>query len=306
MSIGFRNYTGKAGITEDYFIVRNFLIELGYCEYVYVRWDWMITHSYLDKQAIGKIGLWEEGGKLVGLTTFDTILGNAFCLTKPAYAFLKREMLIYAKEHLTGENEFGIVIPSKDVEFQNIALELGFTATEDTEDDAVFYVDKSPTEYQLPEGYHITTMKENYNPYEYLRVLWRGFNHELKGEGEFSFSEEKNREVDDQMIRPNVDLNLKIAVVGPDEHFVSYCGMWYDEKAGFAIIEPVATDPDYRKMGLGKAAVLEGISRVGKLGAKTVFVGSSQQFYYSIGMAPYATSTVWKYLKETVDIDSRI
>lgn len=306
MSIDFRNYNGKAGITEDYFIVRNFLIDLGYCEFVYARWDWMITHSYLDKEAIGRIGLWEDDGKLVGLATYDSILSNAYCLTKPEYAFLKREMLIYSKENLAGDREFGIVISSKDLEFQNIALELGFTATEDTEDDAVFYVDKSPTEYQLPEGYHITTMKENYNPYEYLRVLWRGFNHELKGEGEFSFSEEKNRGVDDQMMRPNVDLNLKIAVVGPNGHFVSYCGMWYDEKAGFAIIEPVATDPDYRKLGLGKAAVLEGISRVGKLGAKTVFVGSSQQFYYRIGMEPYATSTVWKYPKETVDINPHI
>jgi hypothetical protein len=47
-------------------------------------------------------------------------------------------------------------------------------------------------------------------------------------------------------------------------------------------------------MGLGKAAVLEGIRRVGVLGAKKAFVGSSQQFYYSIGLRPYATATVWK------------
>lgn len=294
MSIGFRNYTSKSGITEDYFIVRDFLIDLGYSEFVYARWDWMITHSYLDKDSVGKIGLWEDDGKLVGVATFDTILSNAYCLTRPAYAFLKREMLIYSKEHLAGDREFGIVISSKDVAFQETALALGFTATEDTEDDAVFYMDKSPTDYQLPEGYHITTMKENYNPYEYLRVLWKGFNHELKGEGEFSFSDAKRCGVDDEMMRPNVNLNLKIAVVTPNGHFVSYCGMWYDEKAGFAIIEPVATDPDFRKMGLGKAAVLEGINRVEKIGAKTVYVGSSQQFYYSIGMTPYATSNVWR------------
>lgn len=32
----------------------------------------------------------------------------------------------------------------------------------------------------------------------------------------------------------------------------------------YAVIEPAATDPDYRKMGLRKAAVLEGVKRVGK------------------------------------------
>ncbi|HBP38077.1 MAG TPA: GNAT family N-acetyltransferase, partial [Clostridiales bacterium] len=54
-----------------------------------------------------------------------------------------------------------------------------------------------------------------------------------------------------------------------------------------------ATDPAYRKMGLGRAAVLEAIRRCGVLGARRAFVGSSQQFYYSIGFRPYATSTFW-------------
>jgi len=70
--------------------------------------------------------------------------------------------------------------------------------------------------------------------------------------------------------------------------------MRYDQEGGFAVIEPVATDPDYRKMGLGKAAVLEGIRRTGELGAKIAFVGSSQQFYYSIGLRPFNTATIWR------------
>ena len=294
MAIKFRNYTEVAGITEDYTKVRTFLVELGYSEFTYARWDWMITHSYLDQNSIGKIGLWEDDGKLVGVATFDTRLGNAYCLTHPAYADLKKEMLLYAKENLADGTDFGVVISSKDILFQDIAEALGFIATKDMESDAVFYVDKTPTDYNLPDGFKIITMNEDYNPSEYLRVLWKGFNHELNGEGEFEFSDVKKQCVDAEMKRPNVDLSLKVAVVGPDGHFVSYCGMWYDEQAGFAVIEPVATDPDYRKMGMGKAAVLEGIRRVGELGAKTVYVGSSQQFYYSIGMRPYETATAWK------------
>ena len=99
------------------------------------------------------------------------------------------------------------------------------------------------------------------------------------------------------MKRPNVDLSLKIAVVAPDGNFVSYCGMWYDIRSDFAVIEPIATDPDHRRMGLGKAAVLEGIRRVGEIGARKVLVGSSQQFYYSIGMRPFSTASEWRRLK---------
>jgi N-acetylglutamate synthase-like GNAT family acetyltransferase len=93
---------------------------------------------------------------------------------------------------------------------------------------------------------------------------------------------------------PNVNLNLKIAIADPNGNFVSYCGMWYDINSEDALVEPVATEPAYRKMGLGKAAVLEGIKRCGELGAKRAFVCSSQQFYYNIGFRPYTSSTCWE------------
>lgn len=137
-------------------------------------------------------------------------------------------------------------------------------------------------------------MKDSFDLSQYRRVLWKGFNHELKGEGLFSFTSEDELSAKEEMLRPNVDLDLKVAVVSPEGNFVSYCGMWYDPAVEFALVEPVATDPDYRKMGLGKAAVLEGVRRVGLLGAKLAFVGSSQQFYYNIGFRPFATSTNWK------------
>ncbi len=46
MSIKFRNYINQPGITEDYYNVRDFLMGLRYSEFIYARWDWMVTHSY--------------------------------------------------------------------------------------------------------------------------------------------------------------------------------------------------------------------------------------------------------------------
>ena len=65
-----------------------------------------------------------------------------------------------------------------------------------------------------------------------------------------------------------------IVVEAPDGRFVSYCGMWYEPVHSIAYVEPVATDPDYRRMGLGRAAVMEGIRRCGALGATEAWVGS--------------------------------
>ena len=92
----------------------------------------------------------------------------------------------------------------------------------------------------------------------------------------------------------NVNPDIKIAVAAPNGDFVSYCGMWHDAASQSVLVEPVATDPDYRKMGFGRAAVLEAVRRCGGLGAKRAFVGSSQQFYYQIGFRPFSTSTFWE------------
>ncbi|GAA0182309.1 hypothetical protein SH2C18_47100 [Clostridium sediminicola] len=125
--------------------------------------------------------------------------------------------------------------------------------------------------------------------YKYNAVLWRGFNHE----GEPPIIEQAFKEREISLSGLGVNKSLNIAVVAPNGDFVSYCGMWYKEGTDYALVEPVATNPDHRKKGLGKAAVLEAIKRCGELGAKRAYVGSSQQFYYNIGFHPIHTRTWW-------------
>lgn len=90
---------------------------------------------------------------------------------------------------------------------------------------------------------------------------------------------------------PHLNMNLRLLVVAPNGDYASHCGMWYIPGSDYAYVEPVFTLPEYRKMGLGKAAVLEGVKRCGKLGAKQAYVISSQQFYYSIGFYPIQNET---------------
>jgi predicted N-acetyltransferase YhbS len=70
--------------------------------------------------------------------------------------------------------------------------------------------------------------------------------------------------------------------------------MWYEPVYKIAYVEPVATDPDYRRMGLGRAAVMEGIRRCGVLGAGTACVGSSRPFYLSMGFRQVYTISTWQ------------
>lgn len=292
MPITFRNYAPVPLFGDDYYKLRNFLIKLDSHNYHFGRWDWMITGGWLDKSGLPKIGLWEENGIIVAVATYDTQLGKAYLLTDKQYRNLSEEMLLYAKHAFAKENKFLVLILDGDLELQNIALQNGFFPTQDKECDAIYLLDVGKATYSLPDGFKITSMKETFDLFKYGQVLWKGFNHELDGEGAFSPDDERNGIMG--FDRPNVNLDLKIAVIAPNGDFASYCGMWYDEVSQSALVEPLTTDPAYRKMGLGRAAVLEAVRRCGNLGAKRAYVGSSQQFYYNIGFRPYATSTWWE------------
>ena len=142
----------------------------------------------------------------------------------------------------------------------------------------------------LPDGYSFISLADDWNWLQYNRVMWRGFNHEGRANHDDKTISERRQMLSSPMIIPE----LVVAVVAPDGNYVSHCGMWYQPGDFYCLVEPVATDPEYRKMGFGKAVVLEAIRRCGTLGAKQAVVNSSQQFYYNIGFYPIYTGTWWE------------
>jgi GNAT superfamily N-acetyltransferase len=298
MTVKFRTYKNDNLYGNDYTKIRNFLLELDSHNYTFGRWDWMVMSvwaDWTDPEGIERIGIWQEDEKIVGLATYDNTLGSAYLLTLKGYEKLKREMFDYSKGNLAKDEKYRVLILDGDMELQNIAVNNCFYPTQEKECDAIYPISLETIEYKLPNGFKIVSFNENFDIYKYGQVCWKGFNHEMNGEGPFYLYWEKHSERYKQAWkRPNIDLNLKIFVEAPNGDFVSHCGMWYDKVTETALVEPVATEPAYRKMGLGRAAVLEGIKRCGKLGAKRAYVSSSQQFYYNIGFRPYATSTWWE------------
>jgi len=47
-----------------------------------------------------------------------------------------------------------------------------------------------------------------------------------------------------------------MVAVAPDGNYASFVGIWPVPESTACYIEPVATDPDYRRMGFGTAVVL--------------------------------------------------
>jgi GNAT superfamily N-acetyltransferase len=288
-----RNYTSEPLFTSDYLKVRGFLRDLNRDDLVYPgftwsRWEWTVTHSSLDRSALHKIGVWEENNQIVGLATYEAYLGDAYLFTAQGYKSLNHDMLEYAKGALANEKGVRVLIDNNDRELQRAAVKSGLTASKDQENTAMIDITDGLT-YCLPEGYKFTSMADGWDYGKYNTVMWRGFNHK----GPPPCTDEDIRVRREMLSSPTILPDIVLAVMAPDGHYVSHCGMWYAPGDKFALVEPVATDPDYRMMGLGRAAVLEAVKRCGRMGAEVALVGSSQQFYYNIGFYPLHTGTWW-------------
>lgn len=293
--IDFRQYRGA----QDFLLIGNFLIK-HFREHnqdgnwFQPTWEYMHTHPYLDESALSRIGIWEVDGEIVGVAHYEWKLGEAFLQFHPHYAHLKPVMLDYAEKNFCKElkddhKELHVFVNDFDLQLEKEIRERGYVR--DPREDRPMAEYRVPDPFPLiriPDGFRLKSLAEDNDLHKINRVLWRGFNHP----GEPPEDEVDGREKMES--GQNFKKELKIVIEAADGNFVSFCGMWFEAQNSIAYVEPVATDPDYRRMGLGKAAVLEGIRRCAVLGAKTAFVGSNQLFYQAIGFQQVFSSNCWK------------
>lgn len=289
------NTKGVGDFSGDFLKVRDFLRSLQQNQYYpmsypWGRWEWMFSLPYFDTTYIDKIRIWEEEGTIVALATYESSFGEGYYVNHPSYSHLKHEVASYIVKEYTVNGKVRILIPDQDSLMQTLIRKHGLTPTDHHEYDAVIDLETATLDYPLPIGFSVVSLAEDNDMMKYHRVLWNGFNHQ--GEDENLEVEIAQRRV--SLSGPDVNLHHNIAVKSPNGAFVSYCGIWHKDNDFCALVEPVATDPAYRKMGLGKAAVLESLRRVKAAGAKCAVVGSSQVFYYRIGFNPKECATWWE------------
>lgn len=292
----FRTYIGNRTKNGDFRKVHDFLVETNNTEYTYARFDWMMTNwDYLEDQYLERIGIWEQDGKIVAAVLFDHSLDLLFPIVLPGYEHLYREMYDYAKKYMVKEDDSGFSIYVRDTNtmLQNVLKKNGMIATEEKEAVSLFDLSEEIPEAMNMNGFALTSLDESKDYMRYMKCLFNGFGHGENGEV-FSFTQEDNENCKNAYECEYVNLSLKIFAKSTDGSYVAHAGLWYDRKSKIAVVEPVCTVPDYRKMGLGKAALYEGLRRVKALGAEYAAVGSGQQFYYSLGFVPYSTGTIWK------------
>ena len=285
----------------DYSKVGQFLIDTyrpgdRHDNWLQPRWEYMHYHPLFDeslKTAFANMGVWESNGSIVGVVHFEHNPGQIFFQVHPGLGHLRSEMLEYAETYLNvGDSDrkrkIAIWVNDFDITFQSVVRKRGYRLVERAKDCWSIFEIRSPfPAIKLPDGFRLQSLADENDLNKLHRVLHRGFDHP----GEPPVDELAGRER--MQSAPNYQKDLNIVAVAPDGAYASYCGMWQDRANRVANVEPVCTDPDYRRMGLGTAVVLEGIRRCGAEGATIATVGSDQLFYMSMGFKKLFDINLW-------------
>lgn len=241
-----------------------------------------MASSYLDVDMLTKNALFrDENGKLVGAVLYDMGFNDRwYILHSVSDEILLRQMIDYAAK--IDAETITIKANLKDTFLCSLLENMDF---EKQYSESVLEIDLShDLSYQLPDDFYLNEPDSKIDEWQRDLVLYHGFGHE--GIPEESTDEEKEA-------KKHLEISEYIKVFAiKNGEYASHCGVWYNG-GETAYIEPVATVPEHRGKGLGKAVVYEAINRAKQRGAKRAIVLSDQEFYKHLGMTKSSEVTTW-------------
>ena len=281
-------------ILSDFLAVYNFLDETYNFEtlnsYLLPQyWEYAHYLQWFDYIRAHRMGLWEDNGRPVGIAAYEMDIGKTHLHTRPEYNYLLPELLTWAENELSvikgGSRVLGVWITSKEMEKQKLLTKQGYRLVHN-EPVKIFRYTKPFTERLLPDGYTlINGIGIDYS--KLAECFWRGFDHD-------EIPPEVNIDGNVKVWNaPHADKSLMTIVVAPNGEYASALGMWFDKRNQYAYLEPLATVPKYRRMGLATIALTEAMKKTKALGAEYCF-GGGREFYTVIGFDHICDREIWE------------
>lgn len=245
-------------------------------------------HSYFDAKRTHRMGVWEDDGYMVGIAAYEMNLGKCHLHTKNGYESLLPELLLWSEQEMSvvkgDKKSIKIWITSKETNKRDLLKANGYSLCY-TEPVNTFDYSKGFINRILPEGFSIIDGKNvDYNKLH--TCFWRGFDH-----GDTPDDDVEGSIAD--CVAPHSNLSLMTIAVAPDGEYACALGMWFDETNKYAYLEPLATPPKYRRMGLASICLTEAMKKTEDLGAKYCF-GGGGEFYSRIGFTSVCNRELWE------------
>jgi GNAT superfamily N-acetyltransferase len=250
-----------------------------------MRWEYMHYHPLIWELDTRKIGLIEDRGAVTGVVHFEHQEGATYIQTRPGYEHLKPDLVEYAERTFRGQSRarpgwsfLGFYVNEWDEALAGLLGDRGYERMPDEHSETMSRIDLGQLpDTPLPPGYRLQSLAEEDDLRQVNNVLWRGFNHE----GPPPDDEIPGREF--MQRAPHFRKDLTIVAVAPNGDYASFGGLWVEHAKDHAMVEPVATDPDYRRLGLGTAVVVESLRRAANESVGVAWVGTALEFYLAMG-----------------------
>lgn len=251
------------------------------------------------------IKIWEETddsdtssvSKIVAVT-FLKPSGDCWIQIHPDYRFLEKEIVLWVekqrremKSNETQELELRFYVDETDEKRVALLSELGYGNSGLEEYNRKRPIDKPIPKYQLPDGFAMRSVDVQEDFVQYKKVLTAVFPH---------CSRMTKRTVKIYSTASFYKKDLDLVVVDTDGNFAAICTVRIDPKSRMAELEPVGTHPDYRKLGLAKSVICEGLRRVQKYQPSSMCIlgaaasEAANKLYESVGFTEKTEVHLWR------------
>jgi ribosomal protein S18 acetylase RimI-like enzyme len=309
MAIEMRSFTWN----KDFEVVRDFLILTHNLTRSFQNW----IPSMFENIKFGPCGMeyrngedeyikmWEKTedsdgssvSKLVAVT-FLKPSGDCWIQIHPDYRFVEEEIVPWIekqkrkiKSNETPELELRFYVNETDEKRKSLLRELGYEDAGLNEYDRIRPLDKSIPKCPPPNGFTIRSVDVEEDFVQYKKVQAAVFPH-------CSHMTKRRAKIYSTASFYHKDLDL--VVVDQHGNFAAFCTVRIDPVSRMAELEPVGTHPDYRKLGLARSVICEGLRRLQKyrpcsmciLGAASS--EAANRLYESVGFTEKTEVYLWR------------
>lgn len=298
MPIHMRNYHWD----DDFDRVREFLGNMFFIQRSHTNWLPTTLENvkygpggteYLEEED-EYLKIWDCNGLIVALSVTKPT-GDCHLSIHPDVVTSAREIVLWMQERIRSFKEhesvkMRLVVDDADEELRSILTGLGFEEDEIEGDNQIWPVGSPIPDYFLPDGYTIRNaiIEEDYE--RYRRVQKAVFPH---------IKSMSNTILDTYSKATFYKEELDIVAVAPDGEFAAFCTARIDPVSRITELEPVGTHPAHRKLGLGKAVILETFKRLQKFKPTAVVIlgaaptEGARGLYKSVGFVRESTAHYW-------------
>lgn len=189
------------------------------------------------------------------------------------------------------ELELRFYVDETDEQRKALLAELGYEDTGFHEYNRTRPVDQPVPSYQLPDGFIIRSADVEKDFAQYKRILTAVFPH---------CSRMTRRTAKTYSTASFYHKDLDLVAVDRQGSFAAFCTVRIDPVSRMAELEPVGTHPDYRKLGLARAVICEGLRRLQKYNPSLICIlgaaatEAANRLYDSVGFTHKTGVHTWR------------